>query len=248
MTNVPSQVEIVFSLRDQEGHAIVLPAEEIQRATRVYERGPGTDGWEEIDYAETGFFVHTAENFDLEVIFVLDFTNSMAEASLPDGRTGIDAMLEAVSSGLDLIPSAHRIGVVEFHDRTADPGVLSVLTTDRQAIHNSIAEFSNTSFDPGSSQVWDSVFTGASLFSTRDQNPRGGQGVGLPLGREGHEQREIARRRATSCGGPWRPALRNGHRQCVPRVSAKGDGRVDRGAATTRPETFHCCRNSSGSS
>ena len=172
MTNVPSQVEVVFSLRDQEGHAIVLPAEEIQRATRVYERGPGTDGWEEIDYAETGFFVHTAQNFDLEVVFALDFTNSMAEASLPDGRTGIDAMLEAVSSGLDLIPNAHRIGVVEFHDRNADPGVLSVLTTDRQAIHNSIADFSDTSFDPGSSRVWDGVFTAARLFSTREQNPR----------------------------------------------------------------------------
>ena len=171
-TNLPSQVQVVFSLRNQEGHAIVLPAAEIQNATQVYERGPGTDGWEEIDYTETSFFVHTAENFDLEVVFVLDFTNSMAQARLPDGRNGIAAMLDAFNAGLDVLPGAHRIGVVEFHDRNADPGVLSALTTNRQSIRDRIAEFSQSRFDPGSSRVWDSVVAGANLFSTREQNPR----------------------------------------------------------------------------
>ena len=72
-TNLPSQVQGVFSLRDQNGHAIVRPAEEVQQATRIFETGPGTDGYEEIDYLESSFFVHTAENFDLELVFVLDF-------------------------------------------------------------------------------------------------------------------------------------------------------------------------------
>ena len=68
-TNVPSQIQMVFSLRDQEGHAIVLPAERVERALQVYESGPGTGGsWEEIDYTETSFFVHTVENIDLEVV------------------------------------------------------------------------------------------------------------------------------------------------------------------------------------
>ena len=92
-TNLPSQVQVVFSLRDQDGHAIELPAEDVQKATKIYECEPrteegcrpGTEDWEEIDYTETSFFVHTAENFDLEVVFVLDFTNSMAQARLPDG-------------------------------------------------------------------------------------------------------------------------------------------------------------------
>ena len=39
LTGLPSQVQIVFSLRDQNGHSIVLPAEEIKNAARVYERG-----------------------------------------------------------------------------------------------------------------------------------------------------------------------------------------------------------------
>ena len=171
-TNLPSQVQVVFSLRDRDGHAIVLPAEDVQKATQIFERGTGTEDWEEIDYTETSFFVHTAENFDLEVVFVLDFTNSMALAMLPDGRSGIAAMLEAFNAGLSALPGAHRIGVVEFHDRNVEPGVLSALTTNREAILERTSRFSQSNFDPGSSRVWDSVVAGADLFSTPDQNPR----------------------------------------------------------------------------
>ena len=170
-TNVPSQVQVVFSLREQRRHAILLPAERVERSAKVYERGPGTDGWEEIDYTETSFFVHTAEAIDLEVVFALDFTNSMSEARLPDGRSGVDAMLDAFDSALAVLPSAHRVGVVEFHDRNVEPGVLSKLTTDRQSIRDSVAEFAQSDFDPGSSRVWDSLVSGLDLFSTRDQNP-----------------------------------------------------------------------------
>ena len=179
-TNLPSQVQVVFSLRDQDGRAIELPAEDVQKATKIYECEPrteegcrpGTEDWEEIDYTETSFFVHTAENFDLEVVFVLDFTNSMAQARLPDGRSAIAAMRESFSAGLGVLPGAHRTGVVEFHDRNVEPGVLSALTTNRQAIRDSISQFSQSGFDPGSSRVWDSVVSGANLFSTLAQNPR----------------------------------------------------------------------------
>ena len=171
-TNLPSQVQVVFSLRNQDGRAIVLPAEDIQKATKIYERRIETEEWEEIDYTETSFFVHTAENFDLEVVFVLDFTNSMAQARLPDGRSGIAAMLDAFGASLGVLPGAHRMGVVEFHDRNVEPEVLSALTTNRQAIRDRISQFSESSFDPGSSRVWDSVVAGADLFSTREQNLR----------------------------------------------------------------------------
>ena len=152
----------------------------MQKATKIYECEPrteegcrpGTEDWEEIDYTETSFFVHTAENFDLEVVFVLDFTNSMAQARLPDGRSAIAAMMESFSAGLGVLPGAHRTGVVEFHDRNVEPGVLSALTTNRQAIRDSISQFSQSGFDPGSSRVWDSVVSGANLFSTLAQNPR----------------------------------------------------------------------------
>ena len=140
---------------------------------KVFEEGPGTGGsWEEIDYSETSFYVHTAENIDLEIVFVLDFTNSMAEARLSDGSSGIGAMLEAFKASLAVLPSAHRIGVVEFHDRNARPSVLSPLTTDRQAVLSSVEGFIASGFDSGSSRVWDSLVTAADLFSSREQNPR----------------------------------------------------------------------------
>ena len=172
-TNVPSQIQVVFALRDQEGHAIVLPIEQIRQGLKVFERGTGTGGsWEEIDYTETSFFVHTAENIDLEIVFVLDFTNSMAAARLSDGRSGIQAMLQAFEASLAVLPGAHRVGVVEFHDRNVTPSVLSPLTTDRQAIRRSVADFAASGFDSGASRVWDSLVTASDLFSSLDQNPR----------------------------------------------------------------------------
>ena len=81
-------------------------------------------------------------------------------------------MLEAFNAALGVLPGAHRIGVVEFHDRNAEPEVLSVLTTNREAILERTSRFSQSNFDPGSSRVWDSVVSGADLFTTPEQNPR----------------------------------------------------------------------------
>ena len=172
-TNLPSQVQVMFSLRDEWGHAIVRPAEEVERSVKVYEKGPGTGGdWQEIDYTETSFSVSTAENIDLEIVFVLDFTNSMSEARLGDGRNGIEAMLDAFEAALAALPSAHRVGVVEFHDRNARPEALSRLTTDRKAVLDAARAFLMRGFDSGSSRVWDSLVVAADLFSDRSQNPR----------------------------------------------------------------------------
>ena len=166
-------MQVVFSLRDQEGHAIVRPAQEIEEGLKVFESGPGTNyEWEEIDYTETSFFVHTAENIDLEIVFVLDFTNSMAQARLSDGSSGIDAMLRAFEASLAVLPGAHRVGVVEFHDRNAAPSVISPLTTNRQETLSNVADFAASGFDSGSSRVWDALAVGADLFSSRSQNPR----------------------------------------------------------------------------
>ena len=83
-TNLPSQIQLSFSLRDESGRSFVIPAADLRAVTRIFEVGPGLAGWseqnwalarmEEIDYDETSFFVHSTENFELEVVFVLDFT------------------------------------------------------------------------------------------------------------------------------------------------------------------------------
>lgn len=158
-------MQFVFSLRDHKDRAIVLPTEKLKAAVRVYERPLERGDWEEIDYSETGFFVHTAERFQLEVVFVLDFTNSMAQFRLSDGKSGVDAMVDAFESAVRALPGAHRIGVVEFHDRNVEPRVLSELTTDKETVLASVRQFEQGVFDHGSSRIWDSIAAASDLFS-----------------------------------------------------------------------------------
>ena len=169
--NSPSQFQVIFSLNDPDGRSVVMSAEDLRAVIRVFELGPGLDDWEEIDYAETNFVVHTSENFQLEVVFVLDFSRSVVESRLSDGRSGTDAMLEAFEAAVNSLPEAHRIGVVEFHDRNVEPGVLSGLTTDRNALVADVTSFSESEFESGSSRVWDSIQTGINLFTRRQDNP-----------------------------------------------------------------------------
>ncbi len=168
----PSRIEVIFSLRSEDGRALALSAAEAESELRVYERNLQIGGWEEIDYAETGFSIQRAESVDAEVVFVLDFTNSIKEARLADGRTGIDAVLEAFDAALSELPSAHRAGVVEFHDRNVEPSILSKLTTDREALRASVVRFASSGFDSGSSRVWDAVDVGTLLYSGLESNPR----------------------------------------------------------------------------
>ena len=127
--------------------------------------------WEEIDYTETSIFVQAAADLELDVVFVLDFTNSMALARLPDGRSGIEAMLDAMDRAIRGLPEAHRVAIVEFHDRNVDPRVLSFLTSEREAALASVDRFARSGFEPGSSRVWDSIDTAASLFTSGIEKP-----------------------------------------------------------------------------
>ena len=167
----PSVVEVSFSLRDEEGRAVVAQVPELRAGARIYEAGPGIDGWEEIDYRETSFFVQSAENLQLEAVFVLDFTNSMALSQTADGRSGVDAMLDSFDQAVQSLPAGHRIGVVEFHDRNYDPSVLINLTTDQDSVLKAVDDFAISTYDSGSSRVWDSIQVAASLFTPRQDNP-----------------------------------------------------------------------------
>ena len=164
LLNEPSQVQAIFSLRDQNGDPVIVPAAELQGATRVFERGEGATAWEEIDYTETNVFVHSAERFALEVVFVLDFTRSMTSWQLPDGTTGSALMRRALENALDRLPAAHRVGVVAFHDRSAEPVIIAFPTTDRALVRAEVGRFAASGFDPGSSRLWDAVVRGLDMF------------------------------------------------------------------------------------
>ena len=167
-SRVPSQVQFTFSLRDQDDRAVVLPSSAIQERTQIFERPEGATTWQEIDHTETSFFVHTAANFALDVVFVLDFSNSVAQARLTDGRTGTAAMLDAFEAAIEDLPRAHRIGVVEFHDRSFVPSALASLTSDRDSVLSQVQEFVSSAYDPGSSRVWDAIDAALDLLPGAD--------------------------------------------------------------------------------
>ncbi|MBI4339364.1 MAG: VWA domain-containing protein, partial [Chloroflexi bacterium] len=153
----------------------MLPTEQFQTGLRITETGPGTPpSGEEIDTSETSFFVRSGENFDLEAVFVLDFSQSMADYRLPDGRNGIQAMIEAFDHALARIPTTHRVGVVELHDRNEAPRTLFPLTLDRSALLSTVQDFAagaGTRFDPGSSEIRRAISVALGLFTSSAQRP-----------------------------------------------------------------------------
>ena len=164
--NFPSQIQFRFALRDQTGAPIVVPQEDI--GVRVFERETGTKVWEEIDETETNLLVRSAQSFQIETFFVLDFTNSIAQTELVAGVTGLEAIASVFRLAATALPGAHRIGVVEFHDRNADPAVLSDLTTDRDTL---ITTVDNLSVLSGSSRLWDAIAGALSLLSVGGEKP-----------------------------------------------------------------------------
>ena len=169
-TKKPSRVEIDFRLRDQDGDALELSAADVESNVTVYEQAANTDIWEEIIYAAAGMRVSDAAMIDTEIVFVLDFTAGTHGISLPDGRTGTEAMLEGFQKTLDSLPDAYRVGVVEFHDRNSDPTVLSALTADHASVRSRVSNFAGGIIDHGSPRGWDAAIKGISLFSSMDAN------------------------------------------------------------------------------
>lgn len=154
----PGQVQFLFALRDLVGNAIVLPAEVVAQNTRIKENG------REIDYRETNFFMSTAANFRMDVVLVLDFTNSMA--TFREGNvSGIDQMLAGARSIIRELGLAHRMAIIEFHDRNVEPEVLTYFTADTTFLLAQLQSFAARPIDHGATRVWDAVEKGIALFS-----------------------------------------------------------------------------------
>ncbi len=159
----PSQVQFFFSLRDNDGNALRIPPQSLVQNTRIFENDT------EIDYNETNFFISTAENFRMDVVLVLDFTRSMA-APTASGETGIEQMLTGARTIIRTLGAAHRVALVEFHDRNVAPQIISYFTSDTDVLLATLDRFAEREIDNGSTRVWDAVMTGLNLFSTED-NP-----------------------------------------------------------------------------
>ena len=170
--SVPSHVRFFFSLRNEDNHGVIVPAEEMRLGIVVLEQDAVDEAvWGEIDTSETNVFVHGSERFAQEIVFVLDFSNSMAQARLRDGTGGIQTMMVTFFRALIDLPQEYRIGVVEFHDRNAPPFVVAEMTEDRDEIRRLVSAFVTTDIEPGASRVRDAIGKAAGLFSSSADNP-----------------------------------------------------------------------------
>jgi hypothetical protein len=153
----PCQVQFFFSLRDKQERAVVMEPGDLAGSTRIFENNT------EIDYSETNFFVTNADNFRMDIVLVMDFTNSMASFNDNDS-TAIDQMILGSKEIIRAIGSAHRIAMIEFHDRNFDSQVLSHFTSDTTFLIATLDAFAGMPIDHGSTRVWDAVYKGLELF------------------------------------------------------------------------------------
>ena len=155
----PYQVQFVFSLRDNAGHAVVIPETDLASDVHanVWENGSP------LDNIESPVFLRSSAALEMDVVLVLDFSQSNAELN------GIGPMLEAAKSLLPLLKPTHRIALEEFHDRI--PGnnhsVLLPFTFAGAAtiprIEKSLDDFAATVYH-GFSTCWDASIEAMLLF------------------------------------------------------------------------------------
>ena len=164
----PSQVQAIFSLRDQDGNPAILPAAELQQATRIFGArcrcgrvGRGRlHGNQLICALRRAFCARGGVRPRLHA-------QHDHVATAGRHRRAAPLCVQALESALDRLPEAHRVGVVAFHDRSAEPVIIAFPTTDRDLIRAEVARFAESGFDPGSSRLWDAVERGLDLFSAQ---------------------------------------------------------------------------------
>jgi len=163
----PSKVQFIFSLRDQDDHSIVIPKENLDDEIGITIKENDTL----IDITESHGLIHTSTNFDMDLVLLLDFTESMASSD-----NGISSMVTGAKSLIDKMGETHRIAVMEFHnnDRAHNDtySILQPFTLDKVAAKNAIDDFVSAGTYNGFSTCWDAIEHGLTLFPTLDDSTK----------------------------------------------------------------------------
>lgn len=151
---IPNTIQFIFSLRDQSNHAILFdPNKVVRKNIRIWENGT------EIDYLESHALLYTQDDFQLQVMIVLDYSASMYEKNGDITRMALSAK--------DLIESlndTHQVGVVEFHRPDEPPAILQDFTTYKNAAIEAVSQFSSGKIYRDFSSCWDAVLKGLKQF------------------------------------------------------------------------------------
>jgi hypothetical protein len=153
----PSQVQFTFRISDSRNHAVVIDQGPLTAPFRIFEDGA------EIDYSETSYFVHPAASLELDMVVLLDFTNSMASWQ-DSGRSGIDLEVNWTRDLIAQLAAAHRMAIMEYHDRNVDAGIIAPFSNDKTALNASLDQFLSQPLDHGSSRIWDALYSAVGEF------------------------------------------------------------------------------------
>ena len=157
----PSNVQYIFSLRDQYNHAVIINPQELDlNSLKIWENG------KEIDYSESRAFLSTQGDFQLQVMLVLDFSSSMKK-----NYYGVETMIMGVKSLIDSLKETHQIGAIEFHRPDVQPSILQSFVTSKNAAKDAITNFASEEIYSDFSNCWDAVYMGLEQFPSK-HNPR----------------------------------------------------------------------------
>ncbi|GAX61554.1 sugar phosphate isomerase/epimerase, partial [Candidatus Scalindua japonica] len=157
----PSNVQYIFSLRDQYNHAIIINPQELDlNSLKIWENG------KEIDYSESRAFLSSQDDFQLQVMLVLDFSSSMKK-----NHHGIETMIVGVKSLIDSLKETHQIGAIEFHRPDAQPSILQSFVTSKNVAKDAITNFASEEIYSDFSNCWDAVYMGLEQYPSK-HNPR----------------------------------------------------------------------------
>lgn len=153
----PSAVQFIFSLRDQNNHAILFDSDQVDwKNIKIWENKS------EIDYLESHALLYTQDDFQLQVMLVLDFSASMYETNKDS-----DKMTLSAKDLIDSLNETHQTGVVEFHRPDEPPAILQPFTTYKNAAKEAIDNFSYGKIYRDFSSCWDAVQKGLKQFPER---------------------------------------------------------------------------------
>jgi hypothetical protein len=151
---VPNKIQYFFSLRDENNHAVIIPESDYSGVNLTI-----TEDSEPIDVVESNVLFYQADDFAMDLVLILDFSQSIKTAG------SLDEMLDGAEEILNSLSSEHRVSVMEFHDH-ADNGISTIIdfTYNKEDAKNAITDFANQFDYFGFSSCWDAVNNGLEKF------------------------------------------------------------------------------------
>jgi len=153
----PYKIKYLFSLRDQNDHAVVIPISDFNLINYVIKEDSL-----EIDYSESNVFFKNSASFDMDIVLVLDFTLSMQNSG------GTSEMVLGANAIIESLKDSHRVAIIEFHhnDPNDNYSIIQDFTYSKQQAKDSLQNFVAAGMYHGFSLCWDATALGLTLFDS----------------------------------------------------------------------------------